>query len=718
MSSPYVVDLSLLNMIFSQNFYYFIKLFLILPIVFYFLPVWLFPQPVKKFGIEKIIINMVFMISYIEAFVTLFIFLKIFSIPLFIIFIILTKLFFLKFYYKKDLSKLLRKLQYSIVVTVAEILDNPKKYKEILNEKLKNLILKIEEKVSVYAALKAILFAIVFGYVVFVLSLRGLYTMADSIPDTAQFIEWVSHLHHNILYAPYQNAPDMFGMSILMFFIQLVTNMDVVMLFAIYPSVLVTMLYLAIYFVLKDFTKNEYIGLIGVAFHGIILMSPLADYFLSSFVVTTTPHLVEFFHFKFYYPNAEEIKNAIHFPFESFYRYTTGMAYEHASVFMLLNAYFFLKAAEKGTMKYIVLYTLTLYLVFTFHGGGAIPLLVVSLIITILAIIFRKLDWNLFKRGLLAVIIASILGNVWMLSALKFGIPKDFGAAAPFLDKLFRTQTNMKEIMKEGFSVVKYLYINKIQFTFMFLLLFDMVVSLFMKRRFWHLGFLAIPLGIFIVYFGPNAGFPLLASYLRLSEYLFIADTLILGFNLYLIARVVEWKFIWMSFSYFIILTVMFLSPKWYNHMLFYKILNFVQWNEDAEFIYMLSKKERNFSWTVVAYVPDYPKVKNKGFHINTNKFILKYSPYDKYLKIPTKKVFLIVEDNPNPYRGLDEWYNRWKPQIQNALKTWIAIYSQTHNNIKLVYKTKNISVYEIDNSEYVKLLEKKNDGHKISFKR
>jgi len=714
MNDVYFVDLDFINSVFFQNLHYLIKMLIILSIFFYFLPNWLFPQPFKKFSIKKIIYNLVLMVAYVETFVTLLIFLKIFSLPLFFILLIVTKIAFLKFYYKQDIGNIINEFKIRSFSIISDILDTPGIIKNTLKEKIVNTLLKLQEKISIYNVLKFLLYSFVVIYIVITFSLRGLYSVADPIPDTAQFIEWVTHLKENILYADYQMGADFYGISILIFFIHIITNIDVVVLFAIYPIFLIIMLYLSIYFVIKDFTNNEYIALLSVVFHSIVLMSPVADYFLGSYVVTTTPNVIKLFNFKIYWPTHEQILTSVHFPFESYYRYITGMAYEHASVFVLLNAYFFLKATITKLFRYIILYGLTLYLVFVFHGAGAIPLLIITLIMMFLSIFFRKLDWITFKKGIIAVILAIIFGNMWMLSVLKFGIPKDFGAAAPFLDKIFNTQTNVKEIMKEGFSIVKYLYVTKIGFVFIFLLFLDFIVSIFSKKRFNFLMFLSIPAGIYIVYFGPNLGLPVLTEYLRLSEYLFLADTLLVGFNLYLFYKLIKSKFIWLSFSYFIIFALVLIVPKWFENKLFYKILNFTQWNSDAEFIVKVAKKERNYSWTIVSYVADYPKIKDKGFHINTNSFILKYSPTDKYLKIPTKKIFIVVEDIINPYKGLNEWFYRWKRHIQSAIKSWIAIYSQHHKNIKLIYRTKTISVYEIDNSEYVRLLERKNARSKL----
>ena len=123
--------------------------------------------------------------------------------------------------------------------------------------------------------------------------------------------------------------------------------------------------------------------------------------------------------------------------------------------------------------------------------------------------------------------------------------------------------------------------------------------------------------------------------------------------------------------------------------------------------ILKINNNNQPFSWTIVSYVQEYAKVKNIGYHINTQNFLLRYNPLDKVIKIQTPKIYLFVENFPNRYKGKGEWYYRWRQQIQNDLKTWIAIYSANHSNIRVYYKTKTIMVYEIDNSKYVNHIKK-----------
>ena len=709
MKPIYFLDESVISDIFFQNSLYLIKLLFVSYIFFYYIPRRIFPQPKTTFQIELIVINMIYMVAYLEIFVTLLIFLKIFSIPMFLILLVVTKFLFMKFYDKKEPLEVLNNLKTSFMISILDILDNPKLFYKKVIKQSKNKILNIQQKITFYNVLRFIFYFGVILYIFVETMTRGLESVTYAISDTAQFVDWVNHLQQNILYAKNQAGADMYGISILIFFIYTFTNIDIIILFSIYPILLFIALYLAIFYVLRDFTKSNFVAIFGVMFHGIILMSPLADYLLGTIVSTTNPAIVHYFGFSFYTPTKEDLSIAVHFPFESYKRYISAMAYEHSSVFVLLNSYFFIKYLSTKEEKFLLLYTLTLFLVFTFHGGGAIILIFISLLITFNSIIFRKLDIKTFKKGFISILIATIFGNLWMLSVLKYGIPEDFGAAAPFLDKIFNTKNNSVMILENGISKISFIALNYFHYFLFILLVFIFCISIFRNNRFQHLAFLSIIVGIFIVYFAPIAGFPLLASYLRLGEYYFFAVTLLITLNFYYLVKFGH-KIIQLSILYILFILSILIVPKWITSPRLLSNINFNEWNSIPEFIVKIDKENQRYSWTLISYVQDYPKVRDKAYHINSAEFLMKFSPIKKYLEIPTQKVYIIVENFIHPYKGLNEWYYRWRFQIQTNLKSWIANYQATHNNIKIAYNSLTITIYEIDNREYMKYLKEKNE--------
>ncbi len=713
----YFVDLNVIYTLLYKNLWYLAKLLLVAYVLFYYLPSKIFPQEHIKSGVQKVVFNFIYMTAYVEIVVTFLIFIKVFSLLFFLLILILTKLAFMKFYYKQNIIKIMDDMRIKMMLKSLDILDNTDGFKKKISHYMHERIVRIQYSITVYSFLKQILFYWVFIYIFVVLIARGLLSYSDPVPDTAQFMEWVSFLQQNILYADNKTfGADFYGISVLIFFVNIFTNIDQIILFSLYPLLLLIALYLSIYYVVKDFTSSKYVALFAVMFHGIVLMSPLSNFLLGLNVVTAHPMIVDILGLKFYMPKATDVLlNGNYIGFTPYIRYISGMAYEHASIFVLLNAYFLIKTLQKHTLKYLLVYSLTLMLVFIFHGGGAIVLIFISILIAMNALLFKKIDRNILKKGFLAIVISAILGNLWILSMIKYGIPQDFGAAAPILDKLLGTQKNIENTAKTGFSIVSIIDITKVHIVLFGAWLFAFIFSFLTKRKFLNTSWLLIVLGVFILYFGPNAGLPLLTKQDRLGEYMFFALTLLSSFYLFyffykpLLSLLRKYSQITiLSLFYAVFIMSILGMPRWTETKYFWKNINQTQYTSIPEIILKINKENRPFTWTAVAYVQSYGKIKNKAYHINTQNFLLKYNPRAKFLEIPTQKVFIFVENFPNSYKGMDEWFYRWRREIQDNLKTWVSIYTMQHSNIRVYDKTGTVIVYEIDNSNYIKYLIKK----------
>ena len=707
----YFIDPYIMHQIFTKNIWYLAKLLMVSYVIFYWTPSKIFPQEYTGRGMQKVVFNFIYMVAFIEVVVTFLIFIKVFSLFLFILTLIATKLAFMKWFYKKNIIENLNNLRINLMLWFLDLLDKPNDIKEAGKNYIHSKFIHFQQSIIFYAILKQLLSFSIFFYIIAILIARGLLSYSDPVSDTSQFISWVASLQQNILYANHKTfGADFYGISIMIFFVNIFTNIDQITLFSLYPILLLLALYFSIYYIIKDFSNSKYVALFAIMIHGMIFMSPLSNIFLGKIVSTSSPELVNLYGLKFYIPKlAETITNGHFVGYDAYIRYISGMAYEHSSVFVLLNAYFLIKMAKTHLNRYLILYTLTLMLVFVFHGGGAIVLVIISILIAINAFAFRKVDWALFKKSIALVILATILGNMWMLSMVKYGIPQDFGAAAPILDKLLGTKQNVSNIANTGFSIVSIVNITKIHIILFIMLFIAFLFSFFAQRKFLNTSFLLIVTGIFLIYFGPNMGMPLLTKQSRLAEYMFFAMTLLFSFYfLYFFYKPIFLVFkkfarpIVISICYIIFIISTLTLPKWINTASFWKNINEIEYTSIPELILQIDKENRPFTWTVVSYVQEYAKVRNKGYHVNTQNLLLRYNPQDKYLNIPTPKIYIFVENYPNPYRGMDEWFYRWRDKIEANLKSWIAIYSMNHNNIKIYSKTKTVTVYEIDNTKYI----------------
>ncbi len=700
------LDTALLPSIFKINLAKTLVLFGVAFFLFGLLPRWLFPQRFAGAGLEKSISNILYMLAFFELVVPLMEELGIFSLFSLLSAMVGIKLLFLRLVEKERLMHLLEKSKEKTLMEFFNFLDDPRGYiakiKKSLIHRLYTWILRWHQTLPsrLFLLLLALTLLYYLGY-------RCFISMSNPLPDTAQFVEWVANLQKGILYADNKTAgADFYGLAVFVFVLQLFTNIDSLILFNIYPLLLITFLLFGLYFVVKRFTLSWRVAAWSVMIYGLVLVgSPFNNLLLPPFHSTTEPEIIRFLFFKLYTLPKEWLGGVSGPGFTPYLRYFSGMAYEFASAFFLLNLYYLIHAIQTGgRTKDLINYSLTLLLVFIFHGGGAIALSVPSIFIALHAFLSKKLSKTLFKKGLLAIGVAAIFGNGWMLSVLKYGIPQDFGAAAPFLDRLFGTKQALEDMVATGIEEVTVSYLTPTQ-----LYLFLAIVLLFLlarihKKGFYFASFLLIPLGVFFIYFSENLGFFKLIYQDRAAEYLLLSVVILVAcaikllfvpFRL-LVPRLYRTLFIPLSFVALLLLALF--VPHYKDSPTLMRSIDPLNYSSISWILHIIKKENKPYTWSVVSFVEEYPQVLGKGYFINSQEFITRYDPINPNL--PKQKIFIFVEDIPHTAHLSDAWYYRWRTQITDNLKAWIALYGSTHRNIRLWKKSTLISVYEIDNTQ------------------
>ncbi len=710
-----LIDTAIMSDVFETSLWNFFKLSIMNFVFFHWIPKRVFPQFMIKDRLDNVMLNILYMLGFVMLSVPILIQFHIFSLPLFLLLLLLLKVYFLHRFEKKRFFDVAIDWFRESLIAVLDYMDNfHLKQKKTFKAGPSNYLSKIEKKLSP-ESLQTLLIFLVFGYILYLVSLGGFISYADAVPDTAQFVEWVNTMQSNVLFKDHKTAgADFFGQATIVFFFQMISHIDSIVLFNIYPIYLVFFLLFGLYYVVYKITDSNYSAFFSVALFGIVLLSPLADTFLGYIYISTSPPLTSMYGFNFYLLWDDEVSKEMfkefisnqHIPYE---RYAAGLAYEFASSMFLINNYFIAKSLVTKSKAYIFLYGLTLFLVFVFHGGGAIYLVVSNAFIFLAAIVFRQLSWKTFKQGLFIIAIASVLGNLWMLSVIKYGIPQDFGAAAPFLDSLFETKESVANVA-DGGEMVSFVVTNSVQMFMVVCMLFLPLFALFTRKKFLFLSMSLSVIAVLLIYFAANLGLPRAAKQFRAAEYLLLVYAM--GFGFYfslLIAKPLEFlnsriaKYSALLVSVMILAIIIVQVPRWIDSKRFMEITNSLEYNNLAYMLYKLSQENEPFTWTIVSYVQSYPKVLGKGFHINTPVFLLKFDPREHFLKIGmSEKIFIFVENKPNSYMGTHQWYYRWRPEIQGKLKEWISIYQMFHNNISIYYQNNIVSIYEIDNREYV----------------
>jgi len=717
------LDFSILSEVTRINLTNAAILMVVAYLFFVLLPRWLFPQRFAGAGLENTISNIIYMLVFIELSVPLLVFLKIFSIISFAALIIATKLLFLRFYYKRPILKTLGSIKDHWLMALFDFLDHPGAKLWELRKRVKRWLYFKIQTLDYFVLAKRILVTAVFFLLIYTVGYRCFIAMANPLSDTSQFFEWVANLKNNILWPDHKTGgSDFYGISVFIFVLHTLTNIDTIVLFNIYPLLLITFLFLGVYFVLKRFSLQPLVAIAVLLLYGGWLLSSPLNYPIATPITTTSdPEIIRILGLRFYdIPSSYFLEPKLYLEWvnmNSYVRYFSGMAYEFSSSMFLLNLFYLIKSLDSGRARYLLNYTFTLMLVFIFHGGGAIILIVPSILIALHAFVSFKVSWYLLKRGIVAILTAAIFGNGWILSMLKYGIPQDFGAAAPFLDRLFGTKQAMQEIATIGIEEVIISDITPVQVFLALSAIFFFIVARVSKKGFYFASFLLIPLGVFLVYYSQNLGLPKLVHPSRGVEYLYLGVTIL--FVCYI--KPIYWLFklllrrkgqyLFLALVYLELLIIALFVPKFYETERFKRFINGVQYSEIPLYLYKIIEKNRPFTWTVVSYVQEYSKVLGKGYMINVNEFIINYDPRDPYLRIPTPKVYIFVEDIPHIYLGKGEWYYRWRDEIEGKLKEWIAIYSALHDNITVFAKTNLLTIYEIDNRAYMEYLHKEQEG-------
>ncbi len=721
-----VIDISSYNEVLKITVSNFIKLVIISYFVFIILPKYIFPQKHIRDDIDRIVFNFIYMIGAILLIIPLLVFLKIFSYITLILSFFLLKVLLVYIFEKKNYFVVLKNSFPPLFIKILNKLDHfynnfvfgkYGSYKKLFSP----------DKISYLKIFRGILLFSFIAYVIYDINLMNFLSLSNKAPDVSQFIEWVANLQKGRLYYSHKTGgADFYGQATFVFFLQLITNIDSVVLFSVYPSILLLMLLLSIFYVVYKCTGSIYSGFFAIIIYTLYILSPLAKYLTGYLYATANPHIANILGAKIYFTCYEDVtkkfaeKNFYDFSYYAFARINAGLAYEFSSSFFLYNLYFLTMSFWKKKLKYLILYSLTLFSVFTFHGGGAFILVIASTLILLNAIMFGKLNFEIAKKGFFAIFIAAILGNLWIFSWLKYGIPQDFGAAAPILDKIFSTKQSTKEIVSVGREIVEIIVFHRVQIIiFMFLILLYPLNLILRKHRKFILSSLSLSMiAVLLIYTGVNLGLPEIVSQKRASDYLFLVTAVGSGlyFNLIenplkkLITRLSKKFYHWYMtgiLSLFAFISILVL-PTWNDTKVFLQYTNQIQYNSIAMELYNIKTLREPYSYTIVGFTQSYSKVLDKGFHIEASNFLIKYNPYAPEIEIPTKYIYIIVESIPNTYKGMDEYYYRWRKDIELQLSSWVKIYSEYHDNIKIFASKEIMTIYEIDNRDYVKHFEKK----------
>lgn len=734
-----VIDYDLINTVTKINLVNLLKLIIISYFLFYWIPNKILPQNYVDNTLDRVMYNILFSLFFTILVIPQLVFFKIFSLVIYIFLLILLKLLFIKYYEKKSINKYFAELKKNILIGIFDFFDNASLKIDNFKQNRKDKFKIFYEKLTIYKFFRTLIYIILFTYAIFNIGIQAITTFSDGAPDTAFFVNWVTEMEKNLLWSDNNSfGSDFYGMTVFIFYLLIWSNIDIVILFKIYPLLLIFFYHFALYYVVYKVYNSNYTAIVAVMIASFIFFSPLSMYFAGHNVTLRDPRIITLFDiFNFYTSDTltnERVLIDSHIPYT---RYSSGLGYEFANAFFLLNLFFLSKMFEKKENIFILLYGVTLFFVFSFHGGGVVFLLPSSLLVLLNALIFKKYSISLIKKGLISAFTGIILGNLWILSMFKYGLPDKIGNALPVLDKYLSGNDKFRAIEQVGNVGIDLISFQFLELLMMFVYIAMLIFVYFSKHNKFLKTSIVLSLGaVFLVYYLPHLSGQKLVAYSRGIEYLYILFIIILTtlyyYSLNFLFKLIFKKYyatIQLIIFYFTILFCILFLPKWYNNnnlpegirnVMYPNSVDSIGYSATAKVILDINTLYRPYTWTLVSYVQEYSKVKNKGFHLNLHNFLKRYNPSSEYLEVPTRYIFIVEEVSPNSYRGLGEWWYRWKRDLFDNLRTWIATYKVIHQNETIIDKKGNISypigifmeneqikVYIIDNEKYLEKLRK-----------
>jgi len=556
--------------------------------------------------------------------------------------------------------------------------------------------------------------AIVF-YSLFLRLLGPFSPLVASAPDMYQFYYWNQILKVNKLFDVISGAPYPWGAPVLVYTVNMFARLNTIVLYNTIQITLISFSLFTIYYIMRKFFDGENARsvsfLIAIIIFGIVMPSPLAKYFFGTVFETASPNISHFSFLSFYSgePKLLDSVNSLN-PVIFFHRQTNALPYEVGSAFILPTLYFLNKALVTRRGVFFFIYAECLAIVSAIHPGILLLLFLPSLLIAINVFISCGTDKNTLKRGIVAVSAAIGIGSLWVTQMLVYGVPQAVGAAAPFLDALFKTKRAARVAVEaKAFNAV---LIVTYDLSFIILVLSSIALlayGCFIANREERANHAVIPLfalGTVFVYFTTNLGLPRIVDHTRVENGLALCYALVIAqyyhlfFEKMLFRRFFRARAMLLSSSVVFIVTipVIVFTPRWIDDESYWKNIIAMELKETPYFIYQIEEKFQPFTYTIVSYVEEFSQVTSMGYHINSHDMLTEYDPLAKALKIPTEFVFIIVENAPVENLGMGQFWYRWRSDIMLKIKDWIALYGQNHTNMKLWAETDQLQIYMIDN--------------------
>lgn len=691
-----------------------VRLVLAAALFFIWIPRKILPQEYLSDRLDRYMFNCLHMTALATVVFPLFIALRCFGLPFLLLFCVTVKLLFLKFWYRRDLIPYLREDVYrTAILGILRTLDDLDGFFRHLRQLVRDRLRLIRGALGSGLGAPAG-FAAVLIYALY-LRLAGTFaTLVPSASDIYQYYYWNQILKLNRLFDRVAGAPYPWGSPVLVYSVNFFAVLNTVVLYSTFPLLVLSFSFFSIYYLcvrLFPGERGSAAPLMAVLLFAVVIPSPLAGEFFGAVYKTFSPQISHLGPLSFYFGALGESDRVLStYPQIFFLRHSNLLPYEVANAFIPLFLYLLHKALVTRSTMYIVLLGETMAVICALHPGVLIPLVPSALLIAGWTILACGLDLRTLAKGCASLCCGLSLGNSWLVQMAVYGIPRDVGAAAPFLDRLFGTRRSvLDKAAAPALPEVQIVSTSPLLLLLTGLSLALLALSLRHRDRQKRALTALVPLftlGILLMYFGPNLGLPRLVDHSRLQTPLALcyglvaAQCYLLLLEKGILSRLPgRWgpaasRLVAAGVALCAVLFV----PRWIDDAGYRRLSVEMELPESPYFVYKIQDTFEPFSYTVVSYSEGFSQLYSQGYHMNVQDLLTDFNPLDRTLKIPSELVFLFVENAQVTFQGGGEYWYRWRGDLTSKLKEWIVLYAREHGNLKLWRQTDRLQIYVIDN--------------------
>jgi hypothetical protein len=685
-------------------------------IFFVWIPRMILPQEYLRNRLDRLMFNCLHMCALATLVFPLFIAMRCFGLPFLLLFFVVTRMLFIKYWYRQPLRPYLREKYNAFIVGILRVLDDQdaclKRLKTRLSEWIRRCGRLLVSPGRWWAQAGT---ALLVSYALFIRLAIAFSTMAPSVSDMYQYYYWNQILMLNRLIDRVCGAPYPWGSPILLRSVNAFAHLNTVVLYNCFPVLMIGFSFFALFYfcrkILEPETGRSPAFMLALVLFAVVIPSPLAQDFFGTVFRPLFPVISRISGLAFYTGSPglrDEILTV--YPKIFFLRYSNVLPYEMADGFALLLIYFLHQALTTRRGVMLLLFAETLGIISALHPGVLIVLFPACLLLTIRTVASYGLDGRTFLRGCAAISGGMLAGNIWLFQLAVYGLPPDVGAAAPILDKIFRTHRGAADaVLAAARPELQIVAPTPLQGLLALGTLVLLGLSFRSRDREQGVKRSIIPLftlGTLLLYFMPNLGLPRLVDQSRLQTTLALsygltaAQCYLQFLEMGVLARTLGPRASGVSrlVVAVVVAAAVMMSPRYVDDAAYRRFATSLELLDLSYYVYQIEDTFQPFSYTVVSYPEGFPLLISSAYHMNTLDLLTTISPIKRQIDIPSELIFLFVENAPVSNPGAGEYWYRWRPDIMLKLKEWIVMYGAYHKNLRLWKQSKYLQVYMIDN--------------------